>query len=125
MVRWVQLAVEVADLQGRRLAGLEHPARAAVTARVESAAELLGAGLSVEGLPMDRVAAESVIARFIGPRPRTDAEAAADRATRDAAVLQHAPVDTRVDLRSPGQVKVLLRRVGIDLPDTRAWRLRA
>src|SRR5688572_17561918 len=32
------------------------------------------------------------------------------------------PVDP-VDLRSPGQVRSLLRRVGIEVPDTRAWRL--
>ena len=29
----------------------------------------------------------------------------------------------RLDLRSPASVKSILRRVGIEVPDTRAWRL--
>jgi DNA polymerase-1 len=40
-------------------------------------------------------------------------------------VLRHAPPGVEVDLRSPGQVKALLGRVGVTLPDTRAWRLQA
>ncbi len=33
------------------------------------------------------------------------------------------PTESSVDLRSPAQVKELLRRNGFDLPDTRSWRL--
>src|ERR1700683_5382596 len=73
---------------------------------------------------MDRALAEQVLASFIGPPPRSDAEAAAARAARDAAVLRHAPAGTTADLRSPAQVKSLLARIGVDVPDTRAWRLR-
>ena len=40
-------------------------------------------------------------------------------------MLRHAPAADHVDLRSPGQVRSLLAGAGIDLPDTRAWRLRA
>ena len=59
-----------------------------------------------------------------GPGPRDAADAdAAGAAARDAEVLRHAPPAATVDLRSPGQVKSLLRRVGIEVPDTRAWRL--
>ncbi len=47
------------------------------------------------------------------------------RAQRDAEVLRHAPAADHVDLRSPGQVRSLLAGAGIELPDTRAWRLRA
>ena len=47
------------------------------------------------------------------------------RARRADAVLAHAPNGGPVDLRSPAQVKALLRRIGVDLPDTRAWRLRS
>jgi DNA polymerase I len=65
-----------------------------------------------------------VLAGFIGPRPRSDAEAVAARAERDAQVLRHAPAGTVADLRSPAQVRSLLARIGIDVPDTRAWRLR-
>ena len=75
---------------------------------------------------VDRAAAEAVIAGFVGPRPRTQAERRRRAAPRDDEVLRHAP-DGRpaFDLRSPGQVKSLLRRVGIEVPDTRAWRLEA
>jgi hypothetical protein len=90
----------------------------------ESAAELLCVELTHEGLPMDRAAAEDLVAGFIGPRPRTAAEAAELRRQRDDDVLRHAPDDVAgFDLRSPAQVKSLLRRVGIEVPDTRAWRL--
>ena len=40
-------------------------------------------------------------------------------------MLRHAPAADHVDLRSPGQVRSLLAGAGIELPDTRAWRLRA
>ena len=100
-------------------------ARSAATARSESAAELLCAEMSVDGLPLDRSVAEEIIGDVIGPRPRSESEAAVQRGHRDAEVLRHAPADSRFDLRSPGQVKSLLRRVGIEVPDTRAWRLEA
>jgi DNA polymerase-1 len=95
------------------------------TAHSESTAELLCAELSADGLPMSRGQAEQVLAGFIGPRPRTEAEAARNRGARDEAVLRHAPAGTRADLRSPAQVKTLLATIGVDVPDTRAWRLRA
>jgi DNA polymerase-1 len=95
------------------------------TAHSESAAELLCAELSADGLPMSRPAAEQVLAGFIGPRPRDEAEAARNRAARDEAVLRHAPAGTRADLRSPAQVRTLLAAIGVDVPDTRAWRLKA
>ncbi|HEY8543706.1 MAG TPA: DNA polymerase, partial [Acidimicrobiales bacterium] len=96
---------------------------APATARVESTAELLCVELSHDGLPVDRAVAEALLADIVGPRPRSEAEAQRQRAERDAEVLRHAPDGTWVDLRSPGQVKSLLRRVGIEVPDTRAWRL--
>src|ERR1035438_5693644 len=80
--------------------------------------------MSVDGLPMDRAVAEGIIAGFVGRRPRTEAEAAEQRARRDAEVLRHAPPGAEVVLRSPGQVKSLLRGIGVEVPDTRAWRLR-
>ena len=91
--------------------------------RAESTVELLCAELSADGLPMDRDAAEQVLAGFIGPRPRGDAEAAAMRAARDGAVLRHAPAGVTADLRSPVQVRSLLAAAGVEVPDTRAWRL--
>ncbi len=97
---------------------------AVATAHCESTAELLCAELSVDGLPMDRAVTEQVLASLIGPRPRDEADAAARRSARDAEVLRHAPAGAAADLRSPAQVRALLGRVGVDVPDTRAWRLR-
>jgi DNA polymerase-1 len=124
LAAWAALALRAQVLQQERLGGLDRP-MAAATARSESAAELLCAELAADGLPVDRAAAEAAVARFVGPRPRTEAEATELRARRDAEVLRQAPAGTDVDLRSPGQVKSLLRRVGIEVPDTRAWRLEA
>ena len=121
--RWAALAVEAAARQQARLAELPDPARAAATGRSESAAELLCAELTVDGLPVDRAVAEALLADVVGPRPADEAEAAAHRARRDGEVLRHAPLGDHFDLRSPGQVKSLLRSVGIEVADTRAWRL--
>ena len=123
--RWAELACEVAVLEQASLAELKDRPRAGALARSESTAELLCAELSADGLPMDRAVAETIIARTVGPRPRTDKELADQRAERDAEVLHHAPGGITFDLRNPGQVRALLASAGIDLPDTRAWRLRA
>ena len=124
IARWAELARTVAGLQQSALAALPDRPMAVATARCESTAELLCAELSVDGLPMDRAVAEEVLASFIGPRPRSEAEALASRAARDAEVLRHAPPGVTADLRSPAQVRSLLGRIGVDVPDTRAWRLR-
>ena len=93
------------------------------TARSESAAEALCAELAFDGLPVTLAAAETVIASFVGPRPTSDREAAERRRQRDEAVRMHAPAGDTTDLRNPAQVKALLTRIGLDVPDTRAWRL--
>jgi DNA polymerase I len=123
ITRWAELARTVAELQLTALAGLADRPMALATARSESTAELLCAELSADGLPMDRAVAEQVLASFIGPRPRGEGDALASRAARDAEVLRHAPAGVTTDLRSPAQVRSLLARLGVDVPDTRAWRL--
>ncbi|MGH3256302.1 MAG: DNA polymerase [Streptosporangiaceae bacterium] len=121
---WAELARTVASGQQDRLAALAERPMAVPTARSESTAELLCAELCADGLPMDRSLAEGVLASIIGPRPRSDTEAVALRAARDEQVLRHAPPGVAADLRSPAQVRTLLGRIGVDVPDTRAWRLR-
>jgi DNA polymerase I len=115
-------ALEAARLQ---LASLTEQggARRVSTARCESTAELLCAELSADGLPVDRTAAEKLLAEITGPRPRGPADAAAIRAARDERVMRHVPAGAAADLRSPAQVKALLATAGIDVPDTRAGRL--
>ena len=125
VAEWARLALDLAQRQLTLIDSLPNPTRALATARAESAAELLCAELAADGLPLDRSIATSIIEAAAGPRPRDEAHASAIRAARDGAVLRHAPPGTSFDLRSPGQVKSLLRRVGIEVADTRAWRLEA
>ncbi|HLI40553.1 MAG TPA: DNA polymerase [Streptosporangiaceae bacterium] len=124
IARWAALARTAAALQRDALAALAERPLAREVACSESAAELLCAELRADGLPVDRPAAEQVLAGIIGPRPRSEAEAAALRAARDERVLRHAPPGVTADLRSPAQVRALLGRIGVEVPDTRAWRLR-
>ncbi|MGD0701770.1 MAG: DNA polymerase [Trebonia sp.] len=115
-------ALEAAELQQAALAQ-SGGGIAVTTARSESTVELLCAELAADGLPVDRTAAEDLLAGIIGPRPHGPADAAATRAARDGVVLGHAPAGVSADLRSPGQVRALLAAAGIDVPDTRAYRL--
>jgi DNA polymerase-1 len=119
---WTDLAMKVHARQVERLG--DSPAHAA-TARSESAAELLCAELEKDGLPIDVPTAEGVIAGFVGPRPTDARDAMRIERERDELVLRHAPAGTEFDLRNPAQVKSLLRRVGVEVPDTRAWSLEA
>jgi DNA polymerase-1 len=96
---------------------------AVATARAESTVELLAAELAADGLPMDRAAIEGLLSELIGPRPRGPGHAAEIRAARDQRVLRHAPAGVQADLRSNVQVRTLLAAAGIDVRDTRAWRL--
>jgi DNA polymerase-1 len=123
--RWVGLALEVAARQQAAIERRPAPLRAGATARSESTAELLCAELAAEGLPLRRDVAEQLIAALVGPRPRDERDADEQRAARDAAVLRHAPGGTSFLLRNPGHVRALLRTVGIEVDDTRAWRLEA
>ncbi|HEX2704988.1 MAG TPA: DNA polymerase [Candidatus Lustribacter sp.] len=95
--------------------------RAIHTAYAESAAALLCLELERDGLPIDRAAAEELIGRAAGPRPRSDTDAARIRGERDRRVLDLLPGGGTVDLRNPAQVKELLTSVGVEVPHTRAW----
>lgn len=121
--RWAAIGLEAAAGQEKLISSLVGAPHLAATARSESGAELLAGELATDGLPVDRTRAEAVIAGFIGPRPRTALEADLGRVARDDRVRLLVPGGERFDLRSPGQVKALLRSVGIELADTRAWRL--
>jgi DNA polymerase I len=127
MTRWARLAHEAALAQrtAAASAGIREDRIRDDTVRSESTAELLCAELAADGLPVHLASAERILAEIIGPRPRDRAEAARLRADRDERVLRHAPATAAtMDLRSPVQVKALLRQAaGIDVPDTRAWRL--
>ncbi len=126
---WASTAVRAANMQHERLRELQHAGEVIgdplACARAESTAELLCVELAADGLPVDRAAASELICSLVGPPPANEAEATAGRARRDAEVLVHLPAGGAVDLRNPAEVKAMLRRLGIDVPDTRAWRLEA
>jgi DNA polymerase-1 len=126
LAKWAALAVEVAGQQRAALTGRTGAQRQASlpVAASESAAELLCAELGHDGLPVNRDLAEELLTQIIGPRPRSDAEALRLRAARDATVLAFAPDGMACDLRSNPQVLRLLRTIGVDVPDTRAHRLK-
>jgi DNA polymerase-1 len=93
-----------------------------LTALSESMAALLGVELEHDGLPIDRDVLEGLLTATVGPRPRSEAEEAVSRHARDSVVWAQFPGEP-VDLRNPAHVRDLLGRVGIDVPDTRSWRL--
>ena len=133
--RWAALTLDAADAQVAALRA--PPARSAsdrtaagdpvLTAWSESAAAMLAAELGLDGLPVDRAAAERILAELIGDRPASAEEAERDpRPTGTPACSGTCPPAStwpRTDLRNPAQVRALLARVGLDLPDTRSWRL--
>jgi DNA polymerase-1 len=94
-----------------------------LTAWSESAAELLCLELARDGLPLDREVATQLLTRWIGPRSADAAAESTERARRDGAVRALVPGAGDVDLRNAAHVKDLLARVGIEVPDTRSWRL--
>lgn len=123
---WAEMLAEVALRQQALVAQVAIDADrplALRTAIAESTAELLCAELAVDGLPMDRSAIEALVSGYVGPRPRSPHEATQLRDARDAEVLRLVPEGVVFDLRSPSQVKSMLRMVGVEVPDTRAWRL--
>ncbi len=125
LARWAALALDVYRSHARQLDGLADRRAAPATARSESAAALLCAELEHDGVPVDVVEAERIIASFVGARPRDAVDERRMASDRDDLVLAHLPSDLRdgVDLRNPASVKSLLRRAGIEVDDTRAWRL--
>lgn len=123
---WAVVALSLQQQQAAALTALadprpasQGPPLAVLTAWAESSAALLSVELEHRGLPLDRDVAGALLTDVIGPRPADAAAEAAQRTARDALVLAHLPVD----LRSTGQVKQGLARIGLDLPDTRSWRL--
>ena len=120
--RLAALALEVQAGQQAALEALGDPRQSPtgphlrlVTAWAESAAAVLCVELEADGLPFDRSTGLDLIAAVIG---------VGDPADRDRPVLELFRGD-HVDLRNPVSVREALARMGIDVPDTRSWRLAA
>lgn len=120
---WAGLAVTAATRQAQRIDVRTDAGRCRSTARSESLAEFLCAELAHHGLPVDVPEAERIIAEAAGPRPQTISHEDAIRAERDEVVLRHLSAPQPVNLRNPNEVKSMLRREGLDVENTRAWRL--
>ena len=114
--QWAAVGLRAAAAQVARLTGWRDAGEVAgdplATARAESTAELLCVELAADGLPIDVRQAVALIDAIVEPRPALEDE-----------IRSLLPVGSQLDLRSPDSVKDMLRRLGIDLPDTRAWRL--
>lgn len=123
LLAWAGAALKCAVRQRDR--AQELGARTVGTVHSESAAALMCLELEWGGLPVDRPVLESLIADFAGPRAASEAEEAAARRERDAAVLRHVPGRESTDLRNPQQVRDMLAGVGVDVPNTRKWVLEA
>lgn len=107
----------------RQEALLSRRPRGVSTATSESGAALLCVELGEHGLPVDRTTLEQLITGIAGPRPRNEAHAARLRTARDELVLRHVPGRGTTDLRNPAHVRALLRSLGVQVEDTRAWHL--
>lgn len=121
--KWAELALSVAEMQHALLDERPHPQQAVSTAHSESAAEFLCAELACQGLPIDETEALRIIGEAVGPRPADERDALRIQRERDQAVVVHLGPGPSIDLRNPAEVKGMLRRVAVDVPDTRAWRL--
>ncbi len=122
--RWAALALTAQAAQARLLDEIGCAGEVGLAARSESAAALLAVELGRDGLPVDRDVATELLRTVVGPRPRDDAAARQARSERDERVLRLAPAtETDTDLRNPAQVRTMLARAGVDVPDTRSWRL--
>ncbi len=129
--RWAELALELATKQRAAISVLPDPRAATpgvplrtLIAYSESAAALLCVELEYDGLPFDLGVAGALLRELIGDRPADAAEEEAQLAEREREVLRQFPGDPRYDLRSPEQVRELLGTIGLNLPDTRSWRLK-
>jgi DNA polymerase I len=130
--QWASLALSVQQAQVAALAALQDPRAvtgtagspplAVLNAYAESAAAVLAVELEHDGLPLASGVLESMLGDLVGARPSDETEQEASRAARDRRVLELFPGEP-VDLRNPLAVRALLVRVGIDVPDTRSWRL--
>jgi len=126
---WARLALDVFAAQERDVRALpDHRAAPGASplpylvALSESMAALLCVELEHDGLPVDRAILETMLTETVGPRPRSEAEEAEIRRARDGVVWDAFGGDV-VDLRNPAVVRDLLARHGVDVPDTRSWRL--
>jgi DNA polymerase I len=120
---WARLMLRAVSHQRDLLQALPKPNGSLVTARSESATELLCVELERDGLPMDTARAEEIIAESVGPRPVDWVHEAQMREERDRKVLSLLPPGDPTDLRNPAQVKTMLAGIGLNVTDTRAWRL--
>ena len=127
--RWATLALETQRRQESAVRSLPDRRSAPgasslpyLTALSESMAALMAVELGHDGLPIDRAVLDDLLVTTIGPAPRSEGEEAAARRIRDERVWALFPGDP-VDLRNPLAVRDLLARSGVDVPDTRSWRL--
>jgi DNA polymerase I len=123
LATWAQIQLQTCAMQRAHITSLPMVNGAEGTARSESAAELLCRELEFHGLPVNVEIATKIISESVGPRPRNETEAAQNRVRRDDVVLSLARSRAGMDLRNPAHVKAMLTGIGIDVSNTRKWKL--
>ncbi|MEV1286214.1 bifunctional 3'-5' exonuclease/DNA polymerase [Micromonospora sp. NPDC049679] len=114
--------IEVYADQRRRMAGAEHPGRFRLLVAAESATALIAAEMGADGLPWRADVHEALLLELLGqPSPvGGPPRRLAQLAVRIAEVFD----DRQLHPDSPAEVLRAFARVGIELPNTRAWVLR-
>jgi DNA polymerase-1 len=118
----LQAMIEVYADQQRRTAATEHPARFRLLLAAESAGALIGAEMGHVGLPWRADIHDAILLELLGPiqpvgPPRRLAELTAQIIAAFGVRGLHPD--------SPAEVLRAFARAGIEVPNTRAWVLRA
>jgi DNA polymerase-1 len=117
----VKAALEVYADQQRRIDADKHPDRLRLLVAAESAGALAAAEMTHHGLPWRADLHAELLTEMLGPRPALGA-----RPARLAELLTkiEAAFGGPVNPDAPGSVVRAFKKVGIDVPSSRAWVLR-
>ncbi len=106
-----------------RTAAVEHPARMRLLIAAESASALIAAEMGHTGMPWQAAAHDEILVGLLGePSPVGGPPRRLAELSGRVAELLKSP---GLHPESPAELRKALRRVGIDVPNTRSWVLRA
>jgi len=116
-----QVVAVYADQQ-RRIAKVAEPARFRMLVAAESVSALIAVEMARAGLPWDEKTHDQLLTELLGPRnPAGGPPQRLVELTEQICRLLGSP---NLHPDSPAELRRALRRVGIDVPNTRAWVLR-
>lgn len=115
-------AAAVHTHQRQRIEADEHPERIQLLVAAESAGALAAAEMTHHGLPWRADIHTALLNDLLGPRPPLGARPA--RLAELVERIEEAFGGTAINPDAPGSVVRAFRKVGIDVPSSRAWVLR-